>query len=166
MQAAAVQCSVPDSRVPLILADSVFVVVDDGAAVATDYPILERLVVQEAKRYPSGIAGLIIVPHGARAPREEIRTAIRDSIANVTKHLRSLCWYIEGTGFQAATQRAVLSGLMLLIKPPFPAQITPDLRAALAFSYGKTGSTPHDLDAIAAQIRELRVTVDRKLLRG
>jgi hypothetical protein len=166
MPAADVHCSVPDPRVPLILADALFVVVDDGAAVATDYPILERIVIHEAKRFPNGIAGLIIVPRNARPPREEIRAAIRETLRNVGKHIRSICWYVEGSGFQGASQRAVLSGLVMLLQPPYPAHIASELRGALAWSYAKTGSPPHDLDAIAEQIRALRVTVDRKLLQG
>ena len=90
MPAAGFQCSVPDSRVPLIQADGVFVVVDDGAAIAAGYPILERLVITEATRYPNGIAGLIIVPMGARPPRDEVRAAIRETLGNVTKHIRSM----------------------------------------------------------------------------
>ena len=51
-----IQCLVPDPRVPLILAGNLFVVVDDGVAIASDYPILEQVVLKEARAHPTGIA--------------------------------------------------------------------------------------------------------------
>jgi hypothetical protein len=165
MAGADINCVVPDQRVPLILAGNVFVVVDDGAAVATDYPILERILVKEARRYPKGIACVCIVPPSARPPREEIRVAIRATLRNVDKSLASVCWFVEGTGFKAAAARAVLSGLVLLINPTYPTHITSDLADALAWSYASAGSSDeHDIAAVARQLRALRPTVDRKLL--
>jgi hypothetical protein len=161
---AKIQCVVPDSRFPLILAGNLFVVVDDGLAVAADYPILGLVVVREARAYPTGVACVCIIPPNARPPREEIRDAIRATFANVQKHFASVCWYVEGDGFKAAAARAVLSGLILLMRPSYPTHITSDLHDALKWSYARVGNPDqYDLTAIARQLVELRRSFDRKL---
>jgi hypothetical protein len=160
-----IQCVVPDARVPTILAGNLMVVVDDGVAVASDYPILERIALKEARAHPTGLAFLCIVPANASPPREEVRAAIREAFANVSQILASVCWYVEGAGFKAAAARAVLSGLILLMRPTYPTHITSDLHDALRWSYARVGSADqHDLAALARQLFELRRTVDRKLV--
>ena len=156
-----IQCSVPNPRLPLIFAGALFIIVDDGVTVASDYPHLERLIVKEARRFPNGMACITIVPPNARPPREEIRAAIREAFITVHKHLASVCWHVEGSGFKAAAARAVLSGMVMVLKPSFPSHITAELHDALAWSYARAGA-PADLDlaAIALRIEELRKTID------
>jgi hypothetical protein len=161
----AIECVVPDSRVPLIVAGNVFVVFDDGAALATDYPIIQRIIAKEARQFPKGMVCLTIIPPNAKPPREEIRDAIRDAFGNVTKHLAGVCWFVEGTGFKGAAARAVISGIVMIMSPPYPSHITTDFADALAWCYRTAGSPIDDITSIALQIRESRRTVDRKSLR-
>jgi hypothetical protein len=155
-------CSVPDSRVPIILIGPVFIVLDDGALVASDYPIMERVVVHESRRRAAKLACVTIVPATAKPPDEDNRVAIRKTLATVTPHLTSLCWTLEGSGFKGAAARAVLSGILLVMNPPFPTHITGDLHDALSWSLGRASAGKAlDLESIVQRIRELRPTVER-----
>jgi hypothetical protein len=161
--AAELQCTVPEPRVPLILVGRVFIVLDDGASVASDYLVMERIILKEVRSHPRGMACLTIIPPNAKPPREEIRTAIRQTIGNVSQHLAAVCWHIEGSGFKAAAARAVLSGLLLILNPPYPSHITSELREALAWSFKQVGVNPDDplLVQLASRISELRPTLQR-----
>jgi hypothetical protein len=118
---------------PVVLWSDIFVVVDQGNAVAGDYPELQRLVLAEGRKHPGGLGGLVIIPAAATPPPEEVRRAIRDLLTNITPQLRCLCWLVEGAGFRAAAVRAALIGLGVFSRHSYPTHVASDMTAAVGW---------------------------------
>ncbi|MDD9939880.1 MAG: hypothetical protein OXU20_02340 [Myxococcales bacterium] len=145
---------------PLILWKNIFVVVDDGNVSASDYEESSRRVLAQALRYPDGIGGLTVIPQSGRPPSEAGRQAIKRAYESVTPHLRSVCWLVEGQGFRAATARAALAGLRLLLRPPFPTKVFADLNDAVPWlsqqlGTRSVGTVAEGVTHIRSQLNEL-----------
>jgi hypothetical protein len=117
--------------VPVVMWRDIFALVDQGRSEVDDYPILERMVCEQADNHPAGLACLVIIPSTATPPSDEVRRAINDVLTRLGPRLRCLCWLVEGSGFRAATVRAALAGLRILSRPPYPTHVAGDLRGAL-----------------------------------
>src|SRR5688572_16343891 len=65
---------------PVVLWADIFALVDQGNALAGDYPVLERMVLEQGTKHPGGLGGLVIIPSAASPPPEEVRRAIREVI--------------------------------------------------------------------------------------
>jgi hypothetical protein len=117
--------------VPVVMWKDIFALVDQGRTEVADYPILERMVCEQAVKHPVGLACLVIIPSTATPPSDEVRRAINDVLTRLGPKLRCLCWLVEGSGFRAATVRAALAGLRILSRPPYPTLVSGDLRTAL-----------------------------------
>jgi len=116
---------------PVVMWRNIFALVDKGNATVSDYPILERMVLEQGKRYPSGLGCLVIIPALANPPPEDVRRAIREVLANLAPQLRCLCWLVEGTGFRAAAVRATLVGLRVFSRQPYATRVASDMTEAL-----------------------------------
>jgi hypothetical protein len=112
-----------------ILWEDIFVVIDDGAGRPADYEVLHGMLVEQSSRYTAGLACLTIIPVDAKPPSQAARKAMNAALE--TAPLRCLCWLVEGSGFQAAMVRAVLTGLRVLGRPPYATHIAGDLEQAL-----------------------------------
>jgi hypothetical protein len=137
----------------------IFVIVDNGHGHASDYMSCAREVTQLAQRYPDGLALVTVLPPLTTPPESDVRKAIKDAYAVVAKHLRAVCWIVEGTEFRAAAVRAALAGLRLLMRPPFPTMIASSYEEGLPWVLGKLHTRPgQDTDpglAITAILRDL-----------
>jgi hypothetical protein len=122
------------SVLPLFMWNDVIVVVDNGRATPAEYLKLGDDVLARAARYPRGIAGVVIVPPHAPPPSEKTRTAIKSVLERLGTALRSVCWCVEGGGFQGAMVRGVVIGLRLLARLPYATHVTTDLTEAIAWS--------------------------------
>jgi len=111
----------------------VFVVVDNGKVPASNYRTLKQRVVDQASGFEHGVGCLTIVPRSAMPPPEDVRRAIGDALGALAGNLRCLCWLIEGSAFQAAMVRGVLSGIRMLSRPPYPTLVTGDMDEALTW---------------------------------
>lgn len=120
----------------------VFVIVDNGHGHPSDYLSCAREVHQLAHRYPDGLALVTVLPPLTTPPEPEVRQAIKDAYALVAKHLRAVCWIVEGTEFRAAAVRAALAGLRLLMRPPFPTMIASSYEEGLPWVLGKLYTRP------------------------
>jgi len=118
---------------PVVMWRDVFALVDQGKTEVSDYPILERMVLEQAARYSGGLGCLVIIPSTASPPSEEVRRAINETLTRLAPKLRCLSWLVEGSGFRAATVRAALSGLRMLNRPPYPTLIASDMTEAVGW---------------------------------
>lgn len=146
----------PPSPVPVVMWRDIFALVDRGRADVSDYPILERMVREQAEQHPRGLGCLVIIPASANPPPDDVRRAINDVLTNLAPLLRCLCWLVEGRGFRAAAVRAALAGLRIVHRPPYPTTVENDLSAALhwMFPYLRNGMVrlpeiPAAIDAIS-----------------
>jgi len=123
----------PRPPMPVVLWNDIFVLVDQGNAVAGDYPNLQRMVLEQGKKHPGGLGGLVIIPAAASPPPEEVRRAIRDVLNDVTPQLRCLCWLVEGAGFRAAAVRAALIGLGVFSRRRYATHVAIDMTDAVGW---------------------------------
>jgi hypothetical protein len=140
----------------IILWQNIFVVVDDGKVPASQYASLNRRIVAQAAAYKDGVGAVVIIPENATPPPEDVRNAINDALKGLAGSLRSLCWVVEGTGFQGAMVRCVLNGIRMFSRNPYPTSITANLDDALAWTLPHLGKAParaSDLSQARQQIR-------------
>jgi hypothetical protein len=145
------------SPVHFIVWRDVLVVIDDCTARTSAYETLRRLLAERSKLHASGLGCLMIVPASATAPSEEVRKAIQASVAELS--VRCLCWLVEGSGFQGAVARSVLTGLRLVGHPRFPTHIASNLEDAVAWVLPHLEGGPDRLAqarAVTASIRAQR----------
>jgi hypothetical protein len=139
---------------PVILWRDVFVLVDKGDAKVSDYPILERILLNQSEKYPGGLGCLVIIPSNANPPPDDVRQAIKDVLTRLGPRLRCLCWLVEGTGFRAAAVRATLTGLRMFSRPAYPtAVVANNMNSAVTWilthlASGRTGDAPKAVETI------------------
>jgi hypothetical protein len=112
----------------------VFVCVDTGRLSRDDYGAVSLAMLRHADRHPTGIGFVVVVPENATPPGEEARLGIKETYDLTTRHLRCVCWVVEGRGFQAGMARAVLTGIRMFQRRPYPTHVTTDLQLGLAWT--------------------------------
>jgi N-acetylglucosamine kinase-like BadF-type ATPase len=90
---------------------------------------LAPLVTQFAAQHPR-FALLVIVEESASLPSSTVRERIAASLQRVAPYIGASAVVHEGSGFRAAAVRAVLAGLGLIVRPPYPHQIFARVDAA------------------------------------
>jgi hypothetical protein len=109
--------------------EDVLVVIDDGGAKPSDYDMLRDLLARLGKEYPSGLGCLTVIPPDAKPPSEDARKALNANLE--IANLRCICWLVEGSGFQGAMVRAVLTGLRFFVRAQYPRSIVTGLEEAI-----------------------------------
>jgi hypothetical protein len=142
--------------VPVIIWRDLFVVVDKGNAKASDYAILERMVIDQSAKYPAGLGCLVIIPATASPPPADVRDAIKGTLHRLAPRMRGLCWVVEGTGFRAAMVRGVLTGLQALSRDPYPTCIERDMSSALIWVLARVTPKQSRIDDIGAALHAIR----------
>jgi hypothetical protein len=117
--------------IQVIVWHDIFVMIDDGSADVLVYERLRQLGIEQSKRYPKGLGCLAIVPPNATPPPDQVRAAINAALASIS--LCCFCWLVEGSGFQGAMVRAVLTGMRLVSSFGYPTQIATHLDEAVAW---------------------------------
>lgn len=150
-----------------ILWQDIFVVVDDGTGQPADYEVLDRLVAEQAKKHPQGLGGLAIISAQAKPPPQPVREALNRSLDRAP--VKCLCWQVEGTGFQSAMVRAILTGLRVFSSRRYPTKVASTLDEALVWMLphlagGRTRLT--QAGAAAAFLREQRQSGARPVAAG
>jgi hypothetical protein len=104
-----------------------------------------------------GLRVLVIVEPGASLPPRECRSEIAEVMVGHKRSIRAAGLAFEGTGFGAASIRAVVTGLNLLAQHPFPYRVFSSISEALAWEpMASPGGTPAILAA-----RTIRAFRDR-----
>ena len=149
--------AVPVSNV--ILWQDIFFAVDNGKVPVAAYDNFEQRISEQARQFPGGVGGLAIIPANATPPPEDVRKAINQALASLDHSLKSFCWLVEGSGFQAAMVRGVLTGLRMFGRRSYPTFITDSLGEALAWTLphlaGGLGRLPQ-VTSVAAIIQKQR----------
>jgi hypothetical protein len=147
------------SELRVVIWRDIFVIVDNGHARASDYSSCAREVTQLAQQFPDGLGLITVLPPLTTPPAPDVREAIKDAYDVVSRHLRAVCWIVEGTEFRAAAVRAALAGLRLLMRPPFPTMVASTYPEGVSWVLSKLHTRPgQDTDprfAIAAIKRDL-----------
>jgi len=93
------------------------------------------------------VHALVVIDAVSRAPEADVRAAMQRSIRSQESRTVALAYAILGTGFTNAAARAVVSGMLLLRRPQYPAKVFPTVSAASQWllSQGEKGS-PADSD--------------------
>jgi hypothetical protein len=151
------QRSLAPPPVPIIIWQDVFVVVDQGAIRALDYAAIEAMGRDHIATHASGVAVLVIIPSVARPPAEEVRRAITTMLSRSERHLRCVCWLVEGTGFRAAAVRAALTGLQMVNKSPYPTRVCSELGEALRWILPHMANGRARLDSVVDAVNAIAV---------
>jgi hypothetical protein len=115
--------------IQIIAWEDLFVVIDSGTGKPSDYDALRRMIIEQRSRHRAGLGCLAIIPADAKPPSEPVRKALNAALDAAP--LRCMCWIVEGSGFQAAMVRAVLTGLRFIGHRPYPTHVAEDLEHAL-----------------------------------
>lgn len=142
--------------VQFILWEDICVVIDDGGGIPSDYEAIERKFIEQGARFKEGIGCLAIIPVNAKPPPQPIRKAMSAALAGAP--LRCCCWFVEGSGFQAAMVRAVITGLRLVSRPPYPTHIASDLEEAIRWILHKLPGGPERIDSARAAAATIQAT--------
>jgi hypothetical protein len=152
---------VPSLKPPVVQVlhcEDIFAVVDNGRAQPDEYEGLQRLMKAQAARFSGGIGCLVIIPRNATPPTEEARKALNRVLESTPGSLRCLCWLVEGTGFQGAMVRAVLTGLRLVAGRAYATHVSTDIDEALGWllTFLRGSSTSSDIDFARREISRQR----------
>jgi hypothetical protein len=121
------------AHIQVISWEDIFVVIDDGGGKPSDYDMLRDLLARLGKEYPAGLGCLTVIPPDAKPPSEEARKALNANLE--VARLRCICWLVEGSGFQGAMVRAVLTGLRFFVRAQYPRSIVTSLEEAMAWMF-------------------------------
>jgi hypothetical protein len=132
-----------------------FAIVDDGMIPRAKYAQIEAAMVRQAKRFPRGIACLVILPPEARPPPDDIKRCIREVLSRMEPSLTCLGYVVEGTGFMGVAARATLVGMKIFAPRTYPVYVETVMTSALVkmlphMPVGRTVS--HDVHTIANAI--------------
>jgi hypothetical protein len=92
---------------------------------------LRAAIGQVARESAEGLRLLIVVEPGASMPPAESRAGIAAFMRDYAKNIRATSLAFEGTGFRAASVRAVVAGLNVLANHPFPYKVFATIGEAL-----------------------------------
>jgi hypothetical protein len=148
-------------HIQVITWEDIFVVVDDGGGKPSDYDILRDMILRQSAKHTQGLGCLTVIPPDARPPSDEARKALNGNLE--TANLRCICWLVEGSGFQGAMVRAVLTGLRFFVRCSYPRHIVTNLEEGVAWiiphlenGAARMNRLPEAANAIRAQRAEGR----------
>lgn len=132
---------------------------DDGRGIPADYTSILTLGREVANQYPNGFGVLIVVPHNAVPPSDAARAAIHAALVQLRSNIRCMCWLIEGSGFQAAMARAVLTSMRFLSRDPYTRHVSVDLQHALTWMLSQLTSGPARLEEVPTAAQFVRSSI-------
>lgn len=92
---------------------------------------LDTLVRKASTRYPDGICLIQVVSAGAAMPSAEARAELAALLRRGSALVGSAV-VMPGVGFRVATARAVVTGLAMMVRPPFPHVVHASVADAIA----------------------------------
>jgi hypothetical protein len=108
-----------------------------------------------AGAHPAGIGLLTLVEEGAPAPSGPARASMAQAAQTLGDVVRASAVTFEGDGLRASLVRAVVSGVNLVAKQPFPHQVFATVQAASQWLGPRLGPAiePREIAQAVAQIR-------------
>jgi hypothetical protein len=122
---------------------------------------LQRNLHALGSRFPGGTATISVIEPTAVPPENDVRKAL--SAVLTIPRLQCSCLVYEGTGFQAATVRGVVTAITMIKTHPVPHVVHPSVKEGVEWSarmMGKAWTATKVLDLIRA-IEELRGRISR-----
>jgi len=104
-------------------------------------------------------AFVCVVEPSSEPPDDDIRKASSQMITAHEKDLKCVALVIEGTGFRSAITRAVLSGIVMLIRTPAPIKFFDVPKSACAWV---STQLPVARDGLLEEIEVLRGLLDKR----
>jgi hypothetical protein len=101
-----------------------------------------------------GAGYICIIESSAEPPDDEIRRASARMVTSQGTKLKRVACVIEGSGFQAAITRSVLSGILRFIRTPSPIKLFAS--APVAAAWMEVGTNPGPLPELEQHIEALR----------
>ncbi len=121
----------PPSPLQFTIWRDFFVAIDDCTANAAVYERLQQIAEERSAKHATGLGCLMIVPPTAKAPSDDVRWSMAAALASLS--VRCVCWLVEGSGFQGAMVRGVLTGLCIVAHPKFSTHIATNLEEAVTW---------------------------------
>lgn len=120
-----------------------------------------RAILALAERHPGGLGLVMIVESTAEVPSGEVRSALSQALGDFGPLVRRSALIHEGTGFRAAAVRAIVTGISLVARQPYPHQVFDRVELAVTWvvqGLPRDAPSAEDLrDAIGA-LRNHQVT--------
>ena len=76
---------------------------------------------------------LAVLGSTAPAPANAVRASISNAFTRLGPQVHAVANVVEGEGFRAATLRAVVTSMALVIRPTYPVKMTPTIEEAADF---------------------------------
>lgn len=150
----------PSDTVAAFVWRNIVLLCDDGRTSAADYAGLLALGRSVESEFPAGFGVLIVIPPNAVPPSEDVRKAINHTLEELQGSIRCMCWMIEGSGFQAAMVRAVLTGMRLIGRTPYTRHVSVDLTHALAWMMSQLNAGSPRLDLVPEAVAFVRARLE------
>lgn len=122
---------------------------------------VRRAALALAARRPGELGLMMIVETTAEAPSGEVRAVVAQAMGDFGHLVRRSALVHEGTGFHAAAVRAVVTGLSLVARQPYPQQVFDSVeRAATWIVQGvpREVTSAEDLREAISALRSHQVT--------
>ena len=116
---------------------------------ASAYQRLITLVTEMGARHPEGIGVLQVVETSAAPPNEAARKVFQDALDVCDKYVKHHSVVHDGTGFKAASVRAIMMGVYMVRQPKFEHLVANSLQKAAQWheaeqrKLGKTQAAEH-----------------------
>jgi hypothetical protein len=118
-----------------------------------------RTMVQEFRRFLSGQAGgvavLVVIEAGTPPPDAMTRDLITDAMRVDAARNRGIAYVLEGTGFASAAMRGVITGTLLVVRPPYPTRVFATIEGSAPWIVSKL--SPAGFDALALVVAMSRM---------
>ena len=138
-----------------------FAIIDDGSTPLARYDAIEAAMLDQAKKFPQGIACLVILPPGAKPPPDDVKRCVKDQLTRMAPSLLCLTYVIEGSGFKAVAARAALVSMKIFASRPYPIYVETSMPEALhkvVPHLAKINNVAPDVKVIMKAIADTRKT--------
>jgi len=92
--------------------------------------LIDNAIKHQAVARLERILALVVIDALSRTPDVEVRNAMQRSLLSHASRTVALAYAIMGTGFSNAAARAVVSGMLVFVRPPYPTKVFPTVSAA------------------------------------
>ncbi len=107
-----------------------------------------------APKLRDGFAMIVVLEETTTVPDSEPRRLLAELMTELAPGIRAVAYISPGTGFAAAAKRAVITGLSLAARPPYPIKVFQSLGQAEQFVAPLLGTaTSTGLEPLVTELR-------------
>ena len=112
-----------DARHVIAVCENTVVTYSDDAPNPRFLDAWTRTVEEVAGQFPTGLQAMTIIDSRVRAPDDDSRVRIRETVMRHANELKAFAYVVEGEGFGAAALRGAISLISLAARYPFPMKV-------------------------------------------